>query len=146
MDYIIWESQLLEREEEEALKEIGFDKYTIDKEAILNYEFRENRSIEHLHPQDQSRNEYWEWAEINCLGNLAMISSSFNSTQSNWLVDYKLENLKPQIEQKNLQSLKLYFMYLQKEKSRKWTPGVDGSMREQEKNMYKLLGDYNGIG
>ena len=143
LDYILWERQLRETEDREAFKELGFDKNAIDKEAILNYEFRENRSIEHLHPQDQSHNELWDWSEINRFGNLAMISSSFNSTQSNWLVDSKLENLKPQIEQKNLQSLKLYFMYLQKEKSRKWTQGAEGSMQEHEKNIYKILKEYD---
>ena len=146
LDYIIWEKQLLEREEEGAFKEMGFDKNAIDREAILNYEFRENRSIEHLHPQDQSHNEEWDWNEINRFGNLAMISSSFNSTQSNWFVDSKLENIKPQIEQKNLQSLKLYFMYLQKEKSRKWTQGEDGSMQEHERNIYKIMKEYDEIG
>lgn len=139
LDYAIWEKQLLAKAEDDTFKEFGFEK-AIDKQAILEYEFRENRSIEHLHPQDERKQpDKWDVSEINRFGNLAMISSSFNSEQLNWLVDSKLENIKPQVDHKSLQSLKLYFMYLQAKKDGAWTQGEEGSMQRHEKLIYKLL-------
>lgn len=140
LDYAIWEKQLLAKDDENVFAEFGFSDNAIDKQAILEYVFRENRSIEHLHPQEQSKQpEKWETREINRFGNLAMISSSFNSEQRNWLVVSKLENIKPQIENKSLQSLKLYFMYLQAKKDGGWKQGENGSMQTHEKVIYKLL-------
>lgn len=140
LDYAIWEKQLLAKEDEDVFAEFGFGEKAVDKQAILEYEFRENRSIEHLHPQDETKQpDKWEWDEINRFGNLAMISSSFNSEQRNWLVDSKLENIKPQVDNKSLQSLKLYFMYLQAKKDGGWKQGENGSMQTHERNIYKLL-------
>lgn len=140
LDYAIWEKQLLAKDDVDCFAEFGFGEKAVDKQAILEYEFRENRSIEHLHPQDESKQpEKWEFEEINRFGNLAMISSSFNSEQRNWLVDSKLENIKPQVDNKSLQSLKLYFMYLQAKKDGGWNQGENGSMQTHEKNIYKLL-------
>lgn len=143
LDYAIWEKQLLAKEDEDVFAEFGFGEKTVDKQAILEYEFRENRSIEHLHPQDESKQpEKWELDEINRFGNLAMISSSFNSEQRNWLVDSKLENIKPQVDNKSLQSLKMYFMYLQAKKDGGWKQGDDGSMQRHERLIYKLLKEH----
>lgn len=140
LDYAIWEKQLLAKEDDDVFAEFGFGEKAVDKQAILEYEFRENRSIEHLHPQDESKQpEKWEIEEINRFGNLAMISSSFNSEQRNWLVDSKLENIKPQVDNKSLQSLKLYFMYLQAKKDGGWKQGENGSMQTHERYIYKLL-------
>lgn len=140
LDYAIWEKQLLANNEDDVFSEFGFGENTVDKQAILEYEFRENRSIEHLHPQDESKQpEKWEFDEINRFGNLAMISSSFNSEQRNWLVDSKLENIKPQVDNRSLQSLKLYFMYLQAKKDGGWKQGENGSMQTHERKIYKLL-------
>lgn len=140
LDYAIWEKQLLAKEDEDVFAEFGFDRKAIDKQAILEYEFRENRSLEHLHPQDESKQpEKWDLEEINRFGNLAMISSSFNSEQRHWLVKSKLENITPQVDNKSLQSLKLYFMYLQAKKDGDWTQGAMGSMQTHERNIYKLL-------
>lgn len=140
LDYAIWEKQLLAKEDDDVFAEFGFGEKSVDKQAILEYEFRENRSIEHLHPQDESKQpEKWEIEETNRFGNLAMISSSFNSEQKHWLVDSKLENIKPQVDNKSLQSLKLYFMYLQAKKDGGWKQGKNGSMQTHERNIYNLL-------
>lgn len=68
----------------------------MNSKAILNYEFRANRPIEHLHPQDESQNIVWnkDKYDLNRLGNLAMISQSFNSTQSNDSVKVKFARKK----------------------------------------------------
>ncbi|MCM1140019.1 MAG: DUF262 domain-containing HNH endonuclease family protein [Muribaculum sp.] len=116
LDYALWEKLILERENAYT----AYD--NIDKEAIRQYEFRTNRSIEHLHPQNQNNNDEWTWEDVNSFGNLAMISAGFNSQQSNLPVHVKFANLEVQIGNKNLQSLKLYFMYLKAKRSEaEWT-------------------------
>lgn len=105
LDYALWEKLILDKD---AYK--GY--VNIDADAIRQYEFRTNRSIEHLHPQNQDNNDEWSWEDVNSFGNLAMISQGFNSQQSNLPVHVKFANLEVQIGNKSLQSLKLYFMYL----------------------------------
>ena len=80
--------------------------------SVLDYVFRANRSIEHLHPQNQSNNEEWSRRDIDSFGNLAMISQSFNSQQSNEDVHVKFSRVESQARNKALQSLKLLRMYL----------------------------------
>ena len=80
------------------------------KNIVERYVFRENRSIEHLHPQDQSHNEQWPENYVNSFGNLAMISQSFNSTQSNDHIQVKFARIQEQIGNKALQSIKLLKM------------------------------------
>lgn len=96
LDYYLWE------ENEKADKK---------DDAISKYIFRTNRSIEHLHPQDQSENDRWEKKDIDSFGNLAMISSGFNSTQGNDPVGVKFSRIKDQHDKKQLQSIKLWKMY-----------------------------------
>ena len=102
LDYYLWENR------SDVFKD------NVNKDAISNYEFRANRSIEHLHPQNESQNKAWDESkyDLNGFGNLAMISQSFNSTQSNDPVEVKFARIKDQAAMGNLQSLKLYYMYL----------------------------------
>lgn len=105
LDYALWEKLMLE----------GKDAFSYDKintEAIRQYEFRRNRSIEHLHPRNEEHNEAWPTNDIHSFGNLAMISNGFNTEQKHWPVRVKFANITVQIDNKNLQSIKLYFMYL----------------------------------
>lgn len=115
LDYALWEKLIIDKD--------AYNYYeTIEAEAIRQYEFRTNRSIEHLHPQNQDYNDEWSWEDVNSFGNLAMISAGFNSQQSNLPVHVKFANLEVQIGNKNLQSLKLYFMYLKAKRSEaEWT-------------------------
>lgn len=116
LDYALWEKLILEGKN-------AFPYEDLETEAIRQYEFRNNRSIEHLHPRNEDNNDRWPWEEdVNSFGNLAMISSGFNSQQSNLPVHVKFANLEVQIGNKNLQSIKLYFMYLKAKKSEaEWT-------------------------
>lgn len=115
LDYALWEKLILEGKS-------SFHYDILEPEAIRQYEFRNNRSIEHLHPQNENNNETWPWEDVNSFGNLAMISSGFNSQQSNLPVHVKFANLEVQIGNKNLQSIKLYFMYLKAKRSdAEWT-------------------------
>ena len=117
LDYLLWE-----RHEENRLdmlfsalrKELG------DNDAISNYVFRRDRSIEHLHPQDPPlEGESQDWEEDrrdhedeirDGFGNLAMISSSFNSAQSNDSISTKMGRIDDQIRENRLQSIKLLLM------------------------------------
>lgn len=104
LDYYLWER-----------RSTVFKNFNeVNSKAIFNYEFRANRSIEHLHPQNESQNKAWDESKygLDGFGNLAMISQSFNSTQSNDPVEVKFARIKDQAATSNLQSLKLYHMYL----------------------------------
>lgn len=82
-----------------------------DKRIVEEYVFRTNRSIEHLHPQDESYNETWNSEITNGFGNLAMISQSFNSLQSNDNIRVKFARIQEQLDNKSLQSLKMLVMF-----------------------------------
>ena len=134
LDYYLWERRST------VFK--NFDE--VNSKAILNYEFRANRSIEHLHPQDESQNIVWNKDEydLNCFGNLAMISQSFNSTQSNDSVRVKFARIENQVETGELQSLKLYHMYLSANRSHEgWD---EKKAKVNETTMFNVLKDsYN---
>ena len=70
-----------------------------------------------MHPQNESKNIVWNNYDLNCFGNLAMISQSFNSTQSNDPVKVKFARIDDQAATNDLQSLKLYHMYLSANRS-----------------------------
>lgn len=146
LDYVLWESvfcgaSIVDIEEEY-------------KNAVINYIFRRNRSIEHLHPQTDGLPNENKWNQpINCeglflskspkdwFGNLAMISSGFNSAQSNDSVGVKFARLRDsQIPQKSLESIKMLLMFLIAGGNENgWTPVVSV---KHGKAMYELLKSY----
>lgn len=83
-----------------------------DQEIVAEYVFRANRSLEHLHPQHQEFNDEWSVNHVHSFGNLAMISQSFNSQQSDDPVTVKFARISDQANNHALQSIKLYRMYL----------------------------------
>ena len=105
LDYYLWE-----RKEEYFTTEE-------ERQIVDEYVFRANRSIEHLHPQNQDNNDNWEKVDIHSFGNLAMISQSFNSQQSDDPVTVKFARIMDQAHNHALQSIKMYLMYLDAEKS-----------------------------
>lgn len=125
LDYYLWE-----RKED-------YFKTEEEKQIVEEYVFRANRSIEHLHPQHQENNDIWGDDDIHSFGNLAMISQSFNSQQSDDPVTVKFARIKDQAHNHTLQSIKMYLMYLDAEKSPLgWK--VDIKNKHQYK-MYDLL-------
>lgn len=132
LDYCLWDRQMDETLKDE---EKPFNKeYT---KTVAQYVFRENRSIEHLHPQNQEHNSEWDEIVVNSFGNLAMISSSFNSTQSNDHVQVKFARIQEQIDRHALESLKLLKMYEESgRKSDGWSPDI---VKKHEEEMIKLL-------
>ena len=124
LDYYLWEK-----------KNDFFD--TKDQEIVNDFVFRMNRSLEHLHPQHQDNNEEWDNRDVHSFGNLAMISQSFNSQQSDDPVTVKFARISDQANNHALQSIKLYLMYLSARKNPEgWTLDV---MKEHEMQMFSLL-------
>ena len=132
LDYYLWERR---KEKDENGNYRFFD--VKEQNTVDSYTFRANRSIEHLHPQNQKNNEKWDETDVNSFGNLAMISASFNSQQSNKSVDEKFGRIKSQLKSKELESLKMYKMYLAADETDSgWT--VDRKKTHQEE-MYQVL-------
>lgn len=98
LDYYLWEQR-------------AYYFNTEDQRIVDEYVFRTNRSIEHLHPQNESYNEVWNSDITNGFGNLAMISQSFNSLQSNDNIRVKFARIQEQLDNKSLQSLKMFVMF-----------------------------------
>lgn len=126
LDYYLWE-QNLEKQGSEFVN------------LINKFRFRRGgRSIEHFHPQNQTnQSEQWEKEDIDSFGNLCLISSSFNSTQSNDSLGVKIARVRDQIERNQLESLKLYEMYKSFiSNGDNWTVDL---MKKHEDEMYSIL-------
>lgn len=125
LDYYLWERRKDYFQKEEQ------------QETVEKYMFRANRSIEHLHPQNQSKNTEWDDNDVNSFGNLALISSSFNSQQGNDPVLVKFARVENQARNNDLESLKMYKMYLD---SKHIPEGWTNKTRDNhQKEMYGLL-------
>lgn len=125
LDYYLWE-----RKEEYFHSEE-------ERQIVDEYVFRSNRSIEHLHPQHQENNDVWDDEDIHSFGNLAMISQSFNSQQSDDPVTVKFARIMDQAHNHALQSIKMFLMYLDAKKSPSgWKLDVKNDHQSQ---MYELL-------
>lgn len=124
LDYYLWENNLEEEKKDYLIESFRFR--------------RGGRSIEHLYPQNSSeQSAKWEQDDVHRFGNLCLISSNFNSTQSNDSVTVKFARVKDQIERKLLESLKLYKMYKSaNEKEEFWNLET---MKKHEKEMYTIL-------
>ena len=128
LDYYLWEKELGKTKDQEN--------------AILEYTFRTNRSIEHLHAQ-AAENKWEEENEkklLHSFGNLAMISSSFNSTQYKDPERIKFVRIDEQKEKSHmLESIKMLRMYQKaKEKNSSWTPDL---AKEHGNEMIDILID-----
>lgn len=125
LDYYLWENRN------------KFFSEGAEREIVSNYKFRANRSIEHLHPQNQTNNDEWPMQDVHTFGNLAMISQSFNSEQSDDPVTVKFARIKDQAANLSLQSIKMYLMYNEADKNPTgWTREI---MRSHQHKMFELL-------
>lgn len=136
LDYYLWEQVAKSNvPEDDNLEE--YRKILQYRQTIFDYTFRTNRSIEHLHPQNETNNSSWDRAYIDSFGNLAMISQSFNSQQSNEDVHVKFSRIEVQARNKTLQSIKLLRMYLSvKGNPDGWSPEA---AKKHEEEMMKVL-------
>ena len=132
LDYILWEQFVFDR------KKFNLDFSEEEAQAIEHYEFRQNRSIEHLHPQTDGGQAEWDKIK-HCFGNLAMISSSFNSLQHNESIGVKFARLRDtQIPERRLESIKMLLMFkIAGGEEKGWTPEM---AIQHGKEMLQILG------
>ena len=119
------------------------DKFKFEK--ILNaFYFRNLNSIEHIEPQSNFRTEHkWTKENIDCFGNLALISPAFNSQLSNQSNRHKALDLRKKIDDGNAESLKLWLVYaLYIKESDKWTCG---NAKRHLVQMLKILKESLGL-
>lgn len=127
LDYLLWELHEEDRNND-RFKDLSEEEHL----AISSYQFKSNRSIEHLHPQTSDK----PWDEtilplrdetilpLHSFGNLCMISVRSNSIQSNASVGVKFAWIRDdQLSKGNLESIKGLLMFKKCEgKEVNWTP------------------------
>lgn len=130
LDFILWKKIVIDKNFASSLP--------IDIAVVDSIKFRRGgRSIEHLHPRNQTKNSQWRQNNIHEFGNLALVTDSFNSEQSNDNLDVKYGRIKQQVDSKQLQSIKLYLMYLSSEKDgTKWD---ETTMKAHQLEMINIL-------
>lgn len=106
-------------------------------QAAEMYRFRQYYSIEHFYPQNKSeQTTVISDDSANSFGNLALVSDSFNSIQSNDYLGVKGARIKEQIDKRNIESLKLVLMYNIASRSG-WNDTSISEHEEQMTNFFK---------
>ena len=147
LDYYLWEQIIGENKKSANLfsKEIPEEYLKEFRAAVNGYKFHQFNSVEHLHPQNednqivrwQTPNGDYDEEAINQFGNLALISSNFNSTQNNDSLNPKFGRIRDHITQKKLESIKLSIMYYEAGgKSEQWTSEL---AKKHGDKMFNLL-------
>lgn len=136
LDYLLWE-KFTSNEHDDTWHSL-FDSVSSanEKQAIETYVFRRNRSVEHLYPQHPvsenltGADQKWQDAGHDALhgfGNLAMISSSFNSAQQNDSLGVKFARMTEEqvLLPRRLESIKMLLMFREADgRKENWLPGV----------------------
>lgn len=141
LDYFLWE-YIIDDFKDNNLKILP-EGILIDdtlRKAIKEYKFHQYNSVEHFHPRNEDEQSiiWTEKKDIDAFGNLALISDSFNSIQSNNALEMKFARVEEQISKEDkLESIKLALMYYSaNKKASNWT--ID-TMRNHEELMVKIL-------
>lgn len=112
LEYCLWK--------EGVSVEVVDKDFTIDRKNFEDirqkYRFRGLNSVEHIQPQSKAEGEWGGNQEdnnkkIDCFGNLALISQSFNSSLSNQDTGDKILDLRKKINKDDVESLKLWLVY-----------------------------------
>ncbi|HEB8062295.1 TPA: DUF262 domain-containing protein [Campylobacter coli] len=133
LEYYLWKYS----KDEKILKEMHLDeKKFID--IASNFYFRNLNSIEHVQAQSKANEKDWDDENIDNFGNLALISSSFNSSLSNQDTQDKYLDLQKYINKdNNVISLKLWLIYALSEKNQlNWT---FNKAQEHRRQMLEIL-------
>ncbi|MCV3356027.1 DUF262 domain-containing protein [Campylobacter sp. RKI_CA19_01122] len=127
LEYYLWKNR----------KDVSLDNYKLNdknfSDIASNFYFRSLNSIEHVQAQSKAQ----EWGDnadkIDNFGNLALISSSFNSSLNNQDTQDKYLDLQKYINKDSVISLKLWLIYAlsEKKQSKKWTFGNAQTHKEQ---------------
>lgn len=145
LDYFLW---LLANssDKDKELREEVFDKGI--PEAVKSFVPSPHRSVEHFHPRtDTNSQNVQAWSKPlplrkeqdfkDIFGNLALISAGHNSEYGNQTIAAKSERIEKLIQRKELESIKLFLMMHECDKSESnWTP--DRAHRHANK-MLKVL-------
>lgn len=135
LDYYLWEEMMNETFDVSKYfaRKLSAEELKEFKSALSSYKFHQYNSVEHLHPQNED-NQIIKWqttegeqsgTSIHQFGNLALISSVFNSTQNNDSLNPKFGRIRDQITQKKLESIKLAIMYYEAGgRSEEWTSEI----------------------
>lgn len=149
LDYYLWENIVTKEDSLDVILPNSIrdeDRNNLVK-AVRNYHFRQYNSIEHLYPRNEKeQSDSWKDKEKNCFGNLALVSTNFNSTQGNDALALKFSRIESQILGKqseyNIDSIKLAIMYYSAGKSQEgWTYSI--AQKHEEKMMEVLKVSYN---
>lgn len=130
LEYYLWKKR-----GESMFVKVESNKRTF-KDIAGRFYFRNLNSIEHIQPQSKAEDKVNGWKiykddkgniikrDIDCFGNLALISPAFNSQLSNQSNRHKELDLRKKIDDGNAESLKLWLVYAQYIKDGdKWTCG-----------------------
>lgn len=125
LDYLLWKEEKIWEENFEAPFE------NLDYKNIkINFRLSRLNSIEHIHPQSKKN----EWNKnVDDFGNLALISNHMNSALNAQQVIDKRLDIKKQINNNTLESLKMIYAY---SKNRSWD---ENSSIIHEKEMLEIL-------
>jgi len=95
LDYLLWKD----------------DNIKLDKKNV--FQFRQNRSVEHIHSQSQNNemNNIWDKTTIDSFGNLALISVNSNSQNYDNSFEVKKVLFKQRSEKYGYESLKLAVVF-----------------------------------
>lgn len=111
LDYLLWK-------ENQAFFGALQEPFKFIKSLIANFQFRQNRSVEHIEPQNLSYGQLNNINNIDCFGNLALISSSSNSSYSNMsFLDKRERFIKYCRNYNSIESLKQFLIFT----NEKWT-------------------------
>ena len=89
------------------------------EKEIRSFQFRSNRSVEHVYPQHPEDNTEWGKEDLNNFGNLALISVRSNSGYNNQLPYKKKYDFQKRILDWGIESLKLFDIYSRDEWNQK---------------------------
>lgn len=136
LDYLLWKKWVILENEVPDFSDIPNL-----KDKIRNFQFRDNRSVEHVQPQKPQDGIDWAVEEETDLplskikdkfGNLALISVRSNSSYNNQQPKLKRDDFIKRSKNWGIESLKLLHIY----SSDEWTIK---KMKEHQKYMYNIL-------
>ena len=142
LEYYLWKGDKMDKQ--------SFDNKKFAK-IKKNFHFRGLNSVEHIQPQSKVEGGDWQDEEnaktrkIDCFGNLALVSQSFNSSLSNQDTGDKILDLRKKVNKDDVESLKLWLVYSKiEEVNDKWNYYDDGgentAVKHQEE-MIQILSD-----
>lgn len=134
LEYYLWKySKIKYYLDGKNLKEIKLKNKNFS-DIANNFYFRNLNSIEHVQAQSKANEKDWDDKNIDNFGNLALISSSFNSSLSNLDTQDKYLYIN---KDNNIISLKLWLIYALSEKNQlNWT---FNKAQEHRRQMLEIL-------